>query len=397
MNYYLFKLKLWLRLLVLYVIRGSLHCFHLFPIDYKKIVFLSSSGRNYHCSPYFVYQYLKNNFPCEYKFYWCSKTLSREGLADTDHLLKIGSLSYIYHMLTAGVIITNNSLQAILPFKHQQLIINTWHGGGLFKKVQLPQKAGRFYAEHLNKLHNQSYTLFLASSEAFATQAVRKTFGYKGEIFKCGMPRNDIFFTDSSAVIDKVRIQYRIPKDDGIVLYAPTLRGNILENKHNWFKDNAFDIPKLLWGLEKKFHKKFHLMFRAHIGIEETTEGFECINVSSYREMQELLVAADCFITDYSSSLWDYSLTFKPCFIYAPDIVDYAKFPGFETDPYGWPFPIATNNEDLIQIIRDFDPNSYRMKVLDYHRQYGSFEKGNATEQVVCLIRDRLKYVNNDI
>jgi CDP-glycerol glycerophosphotransferase len=39
--------------------------------------------------------------------------------------------------------------------------------------------------------------------------------------------------------------------------------------------------------------------------------------------MQELLYAADILIIDYSSSMWDFSLAFKPCFIYAPDLETY--------------------------------------------------------------------------
>ena len=29
---------------------------------------------------------------------------------------------------------------------------------------------------------------------------------------------------------------------------------------------------------------------------------------------------SDALITDYSSSMWDYSLTGKPCFLYVPDL-----------------------------------------------------------------------------
>lgn len=385
------KFKLWFRLLFVYIIRCLVRSLYIFPINKNKIVFSSSNGRNYHCSPYAIYQYLKDNYPNNYEFYWYSKTMSRDGLSDSDHLLKNGSILYIYHMLTAGVIVTNNSIQALFPIRRKQLVINTWHGGGLFKKVQLPKETGRFYAEHLNNLHNKSYSIFLASSELFATQAVRKTFGYKGEILKCGMPRNDIFFRKTSDILNKVRDYYHIPMSEGIVFYAPTYRGSILKSKHNWFRENVFDIPRLLDVLEKKYQKKFHLMFRAHSGIEEITEGLNCINASDYREMQELLASVDVFITDYSSSLWDFSLTYKPCFIYAPDIEGYAQFPGFETDPYGWPFPIAVNNEELERNIMIFDAEKYKVKVDEYHKKYGSYEKGTATKQVVEYIHNMLK------
>ena len=42
----------------------------------------------------------------------------------------------------------------------------------------------------------------------------------------------------------------------------------------------------------------------------------QTIEVSDYSDMQELLCAADILITDYSSSIWDFSYTKKPCFLY---------------------------------------------------------------------------------
>lgn len=381
------KTKLWIRLISIYVIRVFLFIFYVFHINKKKIVFISSGGISYNCNPYAIYQYLHNKYPGDYDFYWYSKTMSRKGLTNTDHLLKDRSLSYVYHMLTAGVIITNNVVQAILPLRRKQIVINTWHGGGLFKKVLLPKEAGRFYADHLSKLHNKNCSIFLASSEAFATQAVRKTFNFRGKILNSGMPRNDIFFGETSFISYQVKKFYDIAPSDGIVLYAPTYRGSVLNSKHNWFRENAFDIPLLLQTLEKKYHKKFHLMFRAHKGIEEIITGFDCIDVSGYREMQELLVVADVFITDYSSSLWDFSFTYKPCFIYGPDIDEYAKFPGFETDPYKWPFPIAKDDEELVKNITNFDSSIYKKKVEEYHRLYNSYDKGTATKQVVEYIR----------
>ena len=38
--------------------------------------------------------------------------------------------------------------------------------------------------------------------------------------------------------------------------------------------------------------------------------------------MQELLLC-DVLITDYSSSIWDFSFLNKPCFIFCPDYKDY--------------------------------------------------------------------------
>lgn len=48
-------------------------------------------------------------------------------------------------------------------------------------------------------------------------------------------------------------------------------------------------------------------------------------DVSDYPEMQDLLCTADMLITDYSSSVWDYSFTYRPCFLFTPDLEEYKK------------------------------------------------------------------------
>jgi CDP-glycerol glycerophosphotransferase len=104
--------------------------------------------------------------------------------------------------------------------------------------------------------------------------------------------------------------------------------------------------------------------------------------------MQELLCAADILITDYSSSMWDFSLTFKPCFIYAPDLAKYQAEQGFYIPLEQLPFPIAETNEQLAHNIRTFDPEKYKQAVKQYHSDLGSHETGTAREQFCKILLD---------
>ena len=104
--------------------------------------------------------------------------------------------------------------------------------------------------------------------------------------------------------------------------------------------------------------------------------------------MQELLCAADILITDYSSCMWDFSLMYKPCFIYATDIDQYKQERDFYTPMSEWPFPIATNTDELINNILNFNQEEYVEKVKQHHKALGSFEDGHACERVCKLIED---------
>jgi CDP-glycerol glycerophosphotransferase len=110
------------------------------------------------------------------------------------------------------------------------------------------------------------------------------------------------------------------------------------------------------------------------------------IDVSDYPDMQDLLCAVDVLITDYSSSIWDFSFTHKPCFLYAPDLEEYKSNRDFYTPIEEWPFPLAKTNQELIENIKNFDSKEYIGKVNKHHKELGSYETGHATEHFCKLL-----------
>ena len=121
--------------------------------------------------------------------------------------------------------------------------------------------------------------------------------------------------------------------------------------------------------------RKHHFVKSIHI------EG--CIDASDYPDMQELLYAADSFITDYSSTIWDYSLTYKPGFLFVPDLEEYTKDRSFYTDPETWAFPLARTNEELADLIRTYDAEESRKKIDRHHEHLKIKETGKATKHIV--------------
>lgn len=366
------------------------------PVDCKKIVFSSFGGERISCNPYYIYKELKKDYD-NFSLYWISN--NKNIVIKEKYQLKYGTLRYIYHMLTASCVITNDTLPSYLPFRKKQLVINTWHGGGLFKQTYgYCSEVEKNYNERINKIHNIDTKLYTLSGEAWYRQVVNKRFGYFGKVLKCGMPRNDIFFNDSMKQAEIiVKKHYGISMSDSIVLYAPTFRGSSVSA----IKKDSFhpvDVKEVTRALEKKFNKKFHFIFRGHHAMKTSLDG--CIDASSYPDMQELLASADVFISDYSSCLWDYALTNKPIFLYAPDLEEYAIKPGFESDYKKWPFIMAQSNNELVKKIEGFDYDSFYQNIKCYLDDYGSYEKGSASKQVVdyiiTYIRDNYDYTTTN-
>jgi CDP-glycerol glycerophosphotransferase len=192
-----------------------------------------------------------------------------------------------------------------------------------------------------------------------------------------------MFFIDYSTVKQKVFEFYGIDKQSRLVLYAPTFRG---DHYRPDVPATFFNVQKLIDALNKKFHGNFMLLYRAHQFYDNMPYQQFAINASVYPDMQELLCAVDILITDYSSSIWDFSFTYKPCFLYVPDIEEYKSDRDFYTPIEEWPFPLAETSQKLIENIMNFNSKEYIGKIHEHHKQLGSYETGHATEQLCKLL-----------
>ncbi len=381
------RLVVYCRLFCIKIVRLTFHVFYIFKQSPNKIVFISYDGKQISCNPFYIYKYLTNEYPQKFDIFWvCNRTNNSCDIAK-DRIIHPFTLRYFYHMLTASFVVTNDGLRSFIPFRRSQVIINTWHGGGLVKNF-----AGNFseselvYFEKQRKHYNRIEKVYLSTSAAWSSIVCRKLLGFPGIILDSGFPRNDIFFSDASPIVDNLRSLYNVHHNEMIVLYAPTFRGSAKNGILGKLDTTPLDVVSICKVLENKFQKVVKLFLRGHHALRQQFFYDNCIDVTNYPDMQELLVASDVLITDYSSSQWDFSLSLKPCFIYAPDFDSYSETPGFLSDYREWPFPIARNNKELIHNIDSFDIEIYKKKVSHFHKEYGSYEHGNSSEQVVKYI-----------
>ena len=120
------------------------------------------------------------------------------------------------------------------------------------------------------------------------------------------------------------------------------------------------------------------------------------MDLTEYEDMQELLLATDVMINDFSSSMWDFMLTGKPSFMYAIDMKHYIETTEVYTPIEEWPFPKSTNNDELVDSIVSFDEEKYIENCKKHYETLGGCETGHACEQVckriaeVCGIEEGL-------
>lgn len=339
---------------------------------------MAYEGKKFTCNPKYIYNYILERQD-DLKHVWILEDEENTELAKDSNTLIVrkNTLKFYYHFLTAKVIISNASIPTYLPVRNKQKYVETWHGGGAYKKTGLSYDRTPLKIKKL-KLIAKEIEFFISSSSIFTETKSENHLVDREKFYEIGMPRNDVLFTESEELSNKVKDYYGVARDTKVILYAPTYRTK--EDDSKTYED--LNIEALVDALKSKFGGEWVVFTRMHYYLNEKIQYKDAINVSAYDDMQELMLATDVLITDYSSVMWDFSLTRKPAFVFAPDLEEYEKNRSFFTPPEKWPFTVSRTNEDLSKTIEQFDQDAHELRIEKHHKNQGSFEKGNATEKV---------------
>ena len=363
-----------------------LHVMYIFPMKNNRILFFPTNG-HYYCNLKYLDEYIRLQ-ESQLELIWICKQMNDASYPSGVKKVEQKSFSFLYYFFTSKVIIFNNWIPSWLTKRDDQIFINTWHGGGAYKKVDTVfiNNPNTWQRKRCYYIFNQID--YLVSACGGFTGAFEAEVCIPAKYLPIGMPRNDVFFDKDTMnqKSDKVRQFYNVPRVWGIVIYAPTFRNDGMKLD--------LDVEMLLTSLEERFHKKFVLFERSHphpAGVytdifAENSGNAKVIDVSGYADMQELLCTADVLITDYSSLIWDVSFAGHPCFIYANDLLAYKGERNFYTPIEEWPFALAENNIELRNNILSFDDESYKRKVEEHHIKLGSYETGHASEALYKLL-----------
>ena len=143
--------------------------------------------------------------------------------------------------------------------------------------------------------------------------------------------------------------------------------------------------------LTKSFSQKSHIPIQtAYFQIRHEVcfknMDVNVIDLTHYPDMQDLLDLADILITDYSSSIWDFSFTGKPGFLYIPDSTEYIEERGFYLPFSQWPFPYSGTIDGLCTLLASYSAEENHKRTSAHQNLLGSHECGNATGKIVDII-----------
>lgn len=344
------------------------------PIDEKAILF-SAHGRKYNDSPKAIYEYLlKHPEYKDYRFYWAIEDNYKTEIPGEYTVVKPDTIEYFRTALRCKYWVTCVNIERSLKFKRRKTVyLNTWHG--------IPIKTVGNEAEG-RKDYDFSYIDYFCISGDYETDVYKRSFNVKGsQLLKSGMPRNDVLYNTSEKEISSIKERLGLPLDKKIILYAPTWRDSKNGGKSYQIKP---PIDLALW--ERELGQDHILLFRTHPYTNELL-GVDfndfVKDYSNYPDINELMKISDFLISDYSATIFDYSILEKPIICFAYDLEEYSRERGFALDiREEMPGGIAKTEEEVIARIlsgnTDAEVQAVRVFKLKYI-EYG----GRATEACV--------------
>ncbi|MGA5034485.1 bifunctional glycosyltransferase/CDP-glycerol:glycerophosphate glycerophosphotransferase [Streptomyces cellulosae] len=207
---------------------------------------------------------------------------------------------------------------------------------------------------------------------------------------RSGSPRNDVLVRGDEERARATRERLGIPEGDTVVLYAPTRR--------DYRRDGLVERIDLA-RFAADLGEGRTLVVRLHptladgpargLGLSELHRRGVLVDATDEPEVQDVLLAADVLVTDYSSLMFDYALLDRPVVVHADDWDAFrasrgayldvtAEAPGHVTRSYrelAWLFASGTWA----------DEESARLRAA-FRERFCEYDDGRAAERVVRAV-----------
>ena len=278
----------------------------------------------------------------------------------------VGSQEWVEALRTSRVIVTNDHLPDWFSKREGQHLLQTWHGTPI-KKLLHDAAPGSVSLRYQRLMARQvpQWDLLLAQNRE-AEQRLRRALGYGGQVRVGEYPRN-VRLLGGIEVGRRVRSDLGIGEEQQVILYAPTWRERL---RHPGGLAGHSNGQGLQGDVYPAHRTDAVILMRTH-HMNRARPGPGLVDVSRYPSIEELMMAADVLVSDYSSIFLDFALTGKPAVVFVPDLEHYRDV---ERGLYGdWPrgsgLPVALDHDELAfhlnRILGDFDVQAARREVLE--------------------------------
>lgn len=287
----------------------------------------------------------------------------------------------------AAYVVTNIELDPWFTRREGQEVLETYHGYPA-KAMGLAQWRNRgLTPSHLEQMLARTSGTWnnLLTPIPEMDRYYRETYAFEGRIISQGYPRDDSLVAPGHEQRRAAaRERLGIAEHQRAVLYAPTWRDDLATNFRSAQALLHLDVEEAAHALGPDYV----VLLRGHRFHTSTRGGAQVVDVTSYPEVNDLILAADAAVLDYSSMRFDVALAGTPMVFLVPDLHDYTeRTRGFLFDfARSAPGPLVDTTEQVVAELADLPALTERWtpRITEFNAYYNRLNDGHAAERVVA-------------
>ena len=353
-------------------------------VDPEAVYLQSYTGQSATDSPLAIHHALRRTHP-HLRLRW--------GVADRATRLPEGaepvlirSREWYATLATSGAIVVNADLEPWFTKRPGQRVLQTFHGYPSKTMGVAAWEAKNLTPLRVEKMLQRTsgtWDLLLTPTPAM-DRHYRTQYRYTGPIHSYGYPRDDALVAPDAEEIRRTTRHSLGVGERHAILYAPTWRDDLATGFRSARTADLLDLDRAAAALGDRYL----FLVRGHrFHGRRPRAGDRLLDVTDYPDVNDLILAADAAVLDYSSLRFDFALTGRPMVFLVPDLERYERNRGF-LHPFApsAPGPLLDSTDEVVEELGDLDALSARHRPA-YERfssEFNAYQDGHAAERVVA-------------
>ena len=350
----------------------------LLPLKRNLVMFESYWGMSAGCNPKAIYDYIDQQHP-EYDCVWSVRD-ERIPVGGHAKVVEQNSLPFYYALARSKYLINNVNFCDEYIKRPGQIEVQTMHGTplktlGLDVKDEFPDEETRRL--FLRRCARWNYLIVQSPR---AEEITKRCYAYTKDFLRTGYPRNDELLRRNTPEVQRqIKERLGVDPDKKLVLYVPT-----------WRVRGRFDLELDLASLAKRLGDEYTFALRRHYfavpGFTRRDLMGPAADFTYEKSIDDLYLAADVVITDYSSVMFDYALLDRPMLFYVYDLEAYRdELRGFNIDLESEsPGPLLRTTDEVADALADLDGvrEQWAPAFARFKENFCGYETDHSTEDV---------------
>lgn len=346
------------------------------------VFFESFYGKQVSCNPLALDREIAQRFP-EAPRYW-SVTSESIAVPLGATAVLVGSPEWYAVRRRATLLIVNDWLRYGFRRGRHQKVLQTWHGT-MLKHLALGRPNVSLRTRLAIHRESRRWNMMLSqnphSSEQFSTN-----YAFRGELLETGYPRDDRL---AAAVVHDERIPFVMHAARRTLGIADAKR--VLAYVPTW-RDGGGNVDTLdVHALAAELGEEWTIVARGHTRSSGSYLGTQSrvIDASAHPDVNDVILAADVIVTDYSSVMFDAAVARVPMAFFVPDLASYRdRERGFTFDFEATaPGPLLHDRAELVAAVQAGVPRGEAYQA--WCERFVPHDDGHAAERVVDALIER--------